>query len=195
MGKKWNKQKSVNFGSNKPEDNKPLEKPEPLYVVRADDHAYHKHHKPIFLEEFKKHGTLFATLRALGLNYNTYADWRKKDPEFDRAFMIIDAQVTESLERKAMSMALAGDQTLLIFLLKSRNKRYQTKTYHEVSIKFAQELVNTISIVLNDELPTMCPHCEQQIPARQKILDRLKHEMVNHGFEESKTIVVETEDE
>ena len=93
-----------------------------------------------FLDAFVKTGTILGACRRIGISRETVRKWRRDDAAFEKLFQDADLDITETLETKSMSMAMAGDGTQLIFLLKARNpKKYRdfVKVEHagEVTLK------------------------------------------------------------
>lgn len=158
------------------------------YVPKKDDGAYKSHLKPVFLREFQNHVTILKTCEIVGVDRGTVYKWRKNDKEFNQAFIDIDSNVTENIERKAIAMALAGDPTLIIFLLKSRDRRYRSRTIHEVNINFMETFVNNVVQIIQTDVPSLCPHCHKLIDFKDRIKTRFKAlstSYINKGEEDS----------
>lgn len=91
----------------------------------------------IVLDAFIKTGTILGAARRTGISRETIRKWRKNDEAFEKRFQDADLDITETLETKAMSMAMGGDTTMVIFLLKSRRPgtyRDNVKVEHAGSI-------------------------------------------------------------
>lgn len=86
----------------------------------------------LFLDAFTKTGTVLGASRRCNISRETVRLWRKNDSVFAERFEDADLDITETLETKAMSMAMAGDTTMVIFLLKSRRpEKYRDHVKHE----------------------------------------------------------------
>jgi len=69
---------------------------------------------------------------AVGVTRKTVYNWRDAHPEFKDAFDDIQESITDELETTAVGKALAGDVTMLIFMLKSRRREiYGDKVVNE----------------------------------------------------------------
>ncbi len=102
--------------------------------VNAGDETAPKRRKPqvlmrqgLFLRHFVKTGTVLGACIRAKIGRETVRQWRKNDPEFAKRFDDCELDVTETLESRAVSQAMGGDTTLLIFLLKAR----RPKTYRD----------------------------------------------------------------
>lgn len=80
-----------------------------MYKKKSNSRPSKDHLKPVFLEEFKKHGTIGATCRAIKLDRKTIFAWRERDPDFDDAYIEVDSMVTETIERRAIEAATKRD--------------------------------------------------------------------------------------
>ena len=76
----------------------------PKYIHK-ESKPYKEHLKPIFLEKFRKYGTVYTTCEAVGVCRQTIENWRSVDTEFDRAFKEIDATIVEIVEKRLIEMA------------------------------------------------------------------------------------------
>lgn len=86
----------------------------------------------LFLDAFVKTGTILGASRRCGISRETVRQWRLNDEAFEEQFQDSDLDITETLETKAMSMAMQGDTTMVIFLLKARKpKTYRDYIKHE----------------------------------------------------------------
>jgi hypothetical protein len=70
--------------------------------------AYKEAKKPLFLEAFRKTGTIWGAARAVGISREAVYDWKENDPEFAQAFQEADEEVTELLESTAIQRAVEG---------------------------------------------------------------------------------------
>lgn len=94
----------------------------------------------LFLDAFIKTGTILGACRRCGISRETVRQWRLKDKAFEERFQDAELDITETLETKGMSMAMNGDTTMVIFLLKARRPlvyrdRYQVEHSGGVTVK------------------------------------------------------------
>lgn len=92
----------------------------------------------LFLDGFTKTGTVLGACRRVGLSRETVRLWRKNDEAFEQLYQDADLDITETLETKAMSMAMEGDTTMVIFLLNARRPdvyRPRMKVEHAGEVK------------------------------------------------------------
>lgn len=91
----------------------------------------------LFLDAFVKTGTILGACRRVNISRETVRQWRLNDAAFEKRFIDAELDITETLETKMISLAMAGDVTSLIFLLKARDpKRFRDhfKVEHEGGI-------------------------------------------------------------
>lgn len=94
----------------------------------------------LWLDAFIKTGTILGACRRTGVCRETVRKWRRDDLDFAKRFEDSDLDITETLETKAMSQAMAGDTTLIIFLLKARKPemyrdRFDVKHSGNITLK------------------------------------------------------------
>lgn len=77
--------------------------------------------KTSFLTAFADLGTVTHAARAAGVPRRTVYDWLERDPQFALGFRAAEQEAIDSLEREARRRAIAGSDTLLIFLMKGAN--------------------------------------------------------------------------
>lgn len=116
------------------------------------------HLKGEFLKTYAKNFSLSSTAFAVGVDRKTVFDWRESDPDFAQKFNAIDAQITDSLQARAITRALTdadpGSVTLLIFMLKARLPDvYREKIVHEVNLRFMNMLITDISLIIRKHVP------------------------------------------
>jgi len=129
--------------------------------------------KKRFLKKFEEYGTILHAANAVNIDRSTVTRWRKKDANFAEAFEESDCLVTENLEKRALDLALAGDITLIIFLLKCRNVRYQQNREGQSGKNSIREFVPVLVGVVNKHLPDYCPGCQMSFDFRSRIIEGL----------------------
>ena len=156
----------------KDDDSKPSKIPLDLDKI----HATKKHLMPVFIEKFQEYGTILTTCEKIGIDPKTFRYWRKKFPEFDEAVVEADDKLTERLERKAVNNALAGNDTLLIFLLKSRRPKKYRGDGGNISISInVSEIAKNVGVIISKHLPDSCPHCHQSLDLKKPIVSELQY--------------------
>lgn len=71
----------------------------------------------------EKNGVNDAARKELGLSYNVYYNWRKTDPDFDKAVREIMQKQVEYVESKFMQKVMEGNVSCLIFYMKTHGWR------------------------------------------------------------------------
>ncbi len=80
------------------------------------------------LDGYVEAGTVTGACRYAKVNRATWYKWIETDDEFAREVVSAQEQVADSLEEEAISRAVNGSDTLLIFLLKGQKReRYGDK--------------------------------------------------------------------
>jgi hypothetical protein len=77
--------------------------------------------KSAFLMSFSQCGNVTQAASDAGVERRTHYDWMQ-DPGYAKAFGIAQDRAARELEDTAVKRAVAGSDTLLIFLLKCRNR-------------------------------------------------------------------------
>jgi phage terminase small subunit len=83
-----------------------------------------------FLDALREGATNAAAARAAGVSRMTAYRERARNPDFAAAWDDAIEDGTDRLEEEAMRRALAGSDTLLIFLLKARRPAQYRETHH-----------------------------------------------------------------
>lgn len=96
----------------------------------------------------EKKGSVTSACKVLGITRKTFYDNIKKCPELAQALDDIRLQFNEILEKTALDKAIAGDTTMIIFLLKTRCG-YREKI--EVENTGVSTVVNLDASKLSDE--------------------------------------------
>jgi len=87
-----------------------------------------------FLDAYSKTGRLLQACEAAGINHNLHYRKMQSDPTYRAAFEAAQQRVGQLLEDTAMERALAGDNQLLIVLLKRfRPEQYRERIVAEIS--------------------------------------------------------------
>lgn len=115
--------------------------------------AYKERLKKPFLNAFSKCGTILRAAEAVGIDPGTHREWLLNDLAYAAAFNTANGDVTENLESKAYRMALEGNPTMLIFLLRSRKpEMYMERFKHEVQSEQLGRLVGLVTSILRRRL-------------------------------------------
>jgi hypothetical protein len=127
-----------------------------------------------FLREYARMGTILHAAEAVGITRWTVDDWRKKYPEFEDKFRHAKDDITQKLEDTAISKAMAGDDTLLIFLLKGLRPDIYTERRH-VRIESEQTLkvVFHVTAALKQQIPDHCPGCGTLLSFKETLAKHL----------------------
>lgn len=75
-----------------------------------------------FLDAFVDLGGVVAAAFRAGIHRNSHYGWMQSDPEYAAAFARAEEMGTQTLEAEAVRRALETSDTLLIFMLKARNR-------------------------------------------------------------------------
>ncbi|PYS91504.1 MAG: hypothetical protein DMF62_02515 [Acidobacteria bacterium] len=115
--------------------------------------AYKQAKKKPFLQAFSRIGTIIRAAEAVRIDPSTVYEWLKADEEFQNAFNAVNNEVTERLEDIAIDKAMRGDNTMLIFLLKSRApEKYMERFRHEVQNEQLGRLIGLVTSILKRRL-------------------------------------------
>ena len=75
--------------------------------------------KEDFLEQlYKNNGNCYQTYTNMGIPYNTYYEWRQKDPDFDEKVRNSRRKATEFVEDKMWDAIKNGDTKMIQFYLR-----------------------------------------------------------------------------
>jgi hypothetical protein len=74
--------------------------------------------KALFLEELRKHGTVYHAAQAADVGRRTVYQWREKDAEFAAAWSDAHEDALDALEESLYRRGITRDTTAAIFLLK-----------------------------------------------------------------------------
>lgn len=132
-----------------------------------DREAYKEYKKSQFIEAFSNIGTIIGAAKAVGIHRDTVSDWRKVDKKFDEQFQTAQNILTEKLESVAMDKALAGNETMLIFMLKARSpKKYLERFHHQIDSPQIERLIGLFIGVLKRTVPQeLWPRVEAELNA------------------------------
>lgn len=75
-----------------------------------------------FCEAFVECCDVVEAAKKCGVHRNSHYYWLKVDPEYQEAFDLADQMATQTLEAVAFKRACDQSDTLVIFLLKARNR-------------------------------------------------------------------------
>jgi len=81
----------------------------------------------VLLDVYSKTGKLLDACAQAGCGHNTHYRMMEKDPAYRAAFDAAERQAVQRLEDTAYERAMAGDNTLLVVLL----KRFKPEHYRE----------------------------------------------------------------
>lgn len=88
-----------------------------------------QHAKKAFIAAFAELGIVGHAAKAAGVHRVTVYDWLEHDEQFAIEYRHAELAATESLEREAVRRAIAGSDTMLIFLLKARKPAMYRERY------------------------------------------------------------------
>ena len=89
-------------------------------------------HKKAFLAAYATSGNITDAAKAAGVTRQAHYEWKRADPDYAADFKRAGIEAVESLEAEARRRALAGSDTMLIFLLKAvKPKKYRDNVRHE----------------------------------------------------------------
>jgi hypothetical protein len=77
-----------------------------------------QHKKRAFLSAYVKCGNITKAASSAKIARQTHYDWMRDDPEYPKLFADAEIEAGDELEYEARKRALAGSDTLMIFLLK-----------------------------------------------------------------------------
>lgn len=103
-------------------------------------------------------GQVVKACKSIKFSVTTFYDWRKSDPAFAAAINEAIDRSTAVLETEAVRRALAGSDTMLIFLLKARvPDRYRERQEIRVSLAdaTADQLERALDKLSSDQLRAM----------------------------------------
>lgn len=84
--------------------------------------------KDLFLDAFRKCGSITQAAAAAGIGRHTHYDWLGVDAAYERAFRAAEDEAIEGLEDEARRRAFAGSDVLLIFLMKgAKPEKYRDR--------------------------------------------------------------------
>lgn len=113
------------------------------------DRTFSHPKKAEFIDAYIELGTITHAARKAGISRRTVYDWRQADEEFALALHDCREQVTDDLEREAITRAKDGSDTLLIFMLKAnRPEKYR----ENVKIEHAGTIKQDLSSVDSEQL-------------------------------------------
>lgn len=153
--------------------------------------AYKQNKKPLFLEAFRKTGTIVSAARSVGISREVVYDWRNNDIEFCKEFGEIEVEITERLESTALERATEGvkkpiyykgkkvgvtreySDGLSMFLLKARNPRYRDRIVQEIDPKTIDFIVNAFIEAIRQNVPEACPNCRMSVRFTDAIANQL----------------------
>lgn len=93
-----------------------------------------------FLANYSRTGNIGKSAKAAGISVRTHYKRLKVDPIYAEAFLLVQEELVQSLEDRAVELALAGNVTLLVILL----RRFRPTKYRE---HIVQEHSGSIDLV------------------------------------------------
>lgn len=110
---------------------KAKEKPE--QTEQTQDEILHAK-KRAFLAAYEQCGNITQASKAVGISRQTHYDWMRDDDDYKKAFADAEEAAGDALEAEARKRALAGSDTLLIFLLKGHKpEKYKERVAADLS--------------------------------------------------------------
>lgn len=101
--------------------------------------------KDAFLKVFSEQlGVVSPSCRALNIDRQTYYNWRKKDPDFDKACAEILETQGDMVEHSLLNLINAGDTAATIFYCKTKLKNRGYVERQELTGKDGEQLRQTV---------------------------------------------------
>jgi len=117
-----------------------------------------------FLKAYEEcHAIISTACDMVGLDRGTIYNWRKEDPDFERALKDAEERQIDFVEGKLMSLVDSGDSTATIFYLKTKGR---SRGYNEKSLQDIPELV--VRFVSSGIIPASS---EDEVRARDNLLE------------------------
>lgn len=143
------------------------------YKPNPKDTAWKQTKKQLFIKYLPQYGTFSKTAQVVNLDRKTIEIWRKDDEDFDRAIAMCDVVITEQLERTGMYRAMNGSDNLLMFFLKSRDKRFVEKHVQQLDEATMDYMVSRFVSVVEKVAPKICPQCKTHMDIPNQIAKEL----------------------
>lgn len=91
----------------------------------------------------KKAGNVSSTCLSLGIDRNTFMNWRSKYPELNQALNEVEESLIDFSESKLLEQIQDGNLTAIIFHLKTKgkNRGYVERVENDVSINPFEDLM------------------------------------------------------
>jgi hypothetical protein len=97
-----------------------------------------------FIEILRTSPSITGAAYAVGVGRKTVYEWREKDPEFAEAWQEACEHRTDELEKNLLRIAMEGDVTASIFLLKG----YKPEVFRErQDVNMRSEMTGRITVV------------------------------------------------
>lgn len=101
--------------------------------------------KPKFLEAFERHmGIISPSCSEVGIDRQTYYNWRKLDPDFDKACKEIEETQGDMVENRLLTRINEGDTIATIFYCKTKLKNRGYVERQELTGKDGEQLRQTV---------------------------------------------------
>lgn len=101
--------------------------------------------KSKFLEAFERHlGIISPSCREVGIDRQTYYNWRKLDPDFDKACKEIEETQGDMVENRLLTRINEGDTIATIFYCKTKLKNRGYVERQELTGKDGEQLRQTV---------------------------------------------------
>lgn len=101
--------------------------------------------KPKFLEAFERHlGIISPSCREVGIDRQTYYNWRELDPDFDKACKEIEETQGDMVENRLLTRINEGDTIATIFYCKTKLKNRGYVERQELTGKDGEQLRQTV---------------------------------------------------
>ena len=145
------------------------------------------HLKEPWLEAFKQTQSIGDACDRVAVSRSQITAWRREDPDFREKYFDAFIKGTEAIEKSAYYRAVVGvakpiyqggqkvgevrepSDTLAIFLLKARDKKYRNWYTRQVDNRFIQMIVEEFSKVIHKNVPALCPHCNNSLAMKPAI--------------------------
>lgn len=122
-----------------------------------------EHLKPKFLQVFEENlGIISPSCRAVGIDRETYYNWRRKDPNFDKACKEIEETQGDMVENRLLTRINEGDTIATIFYCKTKLKNRGYVERQELTGKDGEQLRQTVIQVADKDTAKLLDNIQEK---------------------------------
>lgn len=119
--------------------------------------------RPAFLAKFRETGTVYSACKASGVARSHVYRERQSNEEFALAWADVEEDLVDTLEQKALEVALTGEVRMLEFLLRHRRpERYR----ENVKVTHGGDVRVGVVPILDGRDPVQLPAADREKAAR-----------------------------